>query len=95
MGTGQGGSVSSLTFPFPDRCSSILQQAREPLSPAPFTRDGRPDLQQASELAVPVGYPREALVQSIHHLAQYKQGGVDGSTLLQPQALVACAAVVL
>lgn len=37
----------------------------------------------------------EALVQCIHHFAQYKQGGIDGSTLFEPKTLVACAPVIL
>lgn len=38
-----------------------------------------------------VRHMRAALAQRIHHLASYEEGGVEGSTLLQPQALVACA----
>ena len=52
-------------------------------------------LQQAGQLAVPVGHAANARVQGVHHLAEGEEGQVDGAALLQPQPLVAGATVVL
>ena len=53
-------------------------------------------LQQARQLAVPVGHPAARRpVQRVHHLAEGEERQVDGAALLQADALIARAPVVL